>query len=256
MAYKVKELADLVGVSVRTLHHYDEIGLLKPGEVSAAGYRLYAAQELERLQQILFFREIGFSLQEIKDTLDSPDFDRKRALAAHKEILLQKKQRLEDIIDTVNKTIASIEGGPTMSEKEMFGGFDMKQIQDHKNKYSKEARERYGDEIVEKAEKKADSYSQDDWAKINARQEANMKQILDNMHNGPADPLVQEAIADSRQAITDYYYDCTPEIFRGLGDLYVLDERFTEFYEKIKPGLAEFMRDAMHHYVDNLDTGK
>ncbi|ARU60744.1 MerR family transcriptional regulator [Tumebacillus avium] len=256
MAYKVKELADLVGVSVRTLHHYDEIGLLKPGEVSEAGYRLYSTQELERLQQILFFREIGFSLQEIKEILDSPDFDRKRALAAHKEILLQKKQRLEDIIDTVNKTIASIEGGTAMSEKDMFEGFDMKQIEDHKKKYSQEARERYGDEVVDKTEKRVEGYTQDDWAKINARQGANMQKILDNMHNGPADPLVQEAVADNRQAITDYYYNCTPEIFRGLGDLYVMDERFTEFYEKIKPGLAEFMRDAMHYYVDNLDTAK
>lgn len=256
MAYKVKELADLVGVSVRTLHHYDEIGLLKPGGVSEAGYRLYSTQELERLQQILFFREIGFSLQEIKEILDSPNFDRKRALAAHKEILLQKKQRLEDIIDTVNKTILSIEGGTTMSEKEMFEGFSTEQYETHKKKYSKEARERYGDDIVDATEKRTDTYTKDDWAKINARQEANMKKILDNMQNGPADPLVQEAIADNRQVICDYYYDCTPEIFRGLGDLYVMDERFTEYYEKIKPGLAEFMRDAMHHYVDNLDTTK
>src|SRR4051794_6613571 len=111
MPYKVKEVADLVGVSVRTLHQYDEIGLLVPESVNQAGYRLYTERELERLQQILFFREIGFSLHEIKEILDRPEFDRKRALEAHKELLLEKKKRLEDIIFTVDKTIQSIEGG-------------------------------------------------------------------------------------------------------------------------------------------------
>ncbi|ASS73710.1 MerR family transcriptional regulator [Tumebacillus algifaecis] len=254
MAYKVKEVADLVGVSVRTLHHYDEIGLLTPSSVSAAGYRLYSDRELERLQQILFFREIGFSLQEIKEVLDSPDFDRKSALAAHKEILLQKKKRLEDIIDTVEKTLESIEGGCKMSDKEMFEGFDTTPLEEHKKKYSQEAREKYGDEMVDASEKRVETYSQADWEKINARQTANIEQIVANMGNGPADPLVQEAIADTRQAICDYYYDCTPEIFRGLGDLYVMDERFTAYYEAYGTGLAAFMREAIHVYCDRLDA--
>ncbi|WP_231506340.1 MerR family transcriptional regulator [Paenibacillus sp. UNC451MF] len=105
MAYKIKEVADLAGVSVRTLHHYDEIGLLVPDSVNQAGYRTYTDHELERLQQILFFREIGFSLKEIKDIMDHPEFDRKQALKAHQELLIEKKRRLDSIIATVNKTI-------------------------------------------------------------------------------------------------------------------------------------------------------
>jgi DNA-binding transcriptional MerR regulator len=111
VAYKVKEVADLPGVSVRTLHHYDQIGLLVPKSANPSGYRFYTDSELERLQQILFFREIGFSLQKIKTFLDSPEFDRKRALEAHKELLPDKKKRLEDIIDTVTLTLQSIEVG-------------------------------------------------------------------------------------------------------------------------------------------------
>ncbi|MFD2170415.1 MerR family transcriptional regulator [Tumebacillus lipolyticus] len=253
MAYRVKEVADLVGVSVRTLHHYDEIGLLAPSSVSEAGYRLYTDRELERLQQILFFREIGFSLQEIGEILDSPDFDRKSALVAHQEILMQKKKRLEDIIATVKKTIESIEEGIEMSEKELFEGFDMTPLEEHKKKYSAEARAKYGDEVVEAAEKRTESYTKEDWAKITARQEANYAKIIAAMHNGPSDPQVQEAVADLRQTIIDYHYDCTLEIFRGLGDLYVADERFTANIDKYQPGLAAFLREAMHFYCDQLE---
>lgn len=125
MPYKVKEVADLAGVSVRTLHHYDEIGLLTPESVTTAGYRLYSERELERLQQILFFKEIGFPLQEIKTILDSPGFDRERALIAHRELLIEKKKRLEDLINTVDKTIDAVKGGIVMDKKDMFEGFDM-----------------------------------------------------------------------------------------------------------------------------------
>ncbi|UUZ92112.1 MerR family transcriptional regulator [Paenibacillus sp. P25] len=144
MTYMVKEVAGLVGISVRTLHHYDQVGLLKPETVSPAGYRLYTDRDLERLQQILFYKEIGFSLQEIKEILDRPGFDRKQALRSHKEPLLQKKKRLEDIIQTVDKTIDSIEGGTQMEKNEMFEAFDMSAIEEHKAKYAEEARQRYG----------------------------------------------------------------------------------------------------------------
>lgn len=133
--YKVKEVADFVGVSIRTLHHYDEMGLLSPESVNQAGYRLYTDHELERLQQILFFKEIGFSLQEIKMMLDRPDFDRKRALEVHVDVLLQKKKRLEEMIATVYRTIQSIEGGLKMSPQEMFEGFDITAIEEKKRKY-------------------------------------------------------------------------------------------------------------------------
>ncbi|WP_164545672.1 MerR family transcriptional regulator [Paenibacillus albus] len=136
MLYKVKEVAEMVGVSIRTLHHYDEIDLLTPGAVNPFGHRLYTDRELERLQQILFFRELGFPLDEIRRLMDSPDYDRKRTLDKHMELLFQKKQRLDDIIGTVIKTIQSMEGGYTMSAQEMFSGFDFKAIEADMNKYT------------------------------------------------------------------------------------------------------------------------
>ncbi|HEU4965241.1 MAG TPA: MerR family transcriptional regulator [Bacilli bacterium] len=256
MPYKVKELAQLAGVSVRTLHHYDEIGLLTPQTVTDAGYRLYSDRELERLQQILFFREIGLTLQEIKAILDSPAFDRRRALETHRELLLQKKQRLEEILDTVDKTIDSIKGGNKMSDQELFEGFDETPFEEHKRKYAQEAREKYGEAAVEAAEKRVENYTEEDWDAIKTHTEDLYGKIIANMNKGPSDPQVQEAVAGLRQQITDHYYDCTPEIFRGLGDLYVQDERFTANIDKYREGLAAFLREAMHYYCDHLDEEK
>ncbi|SFK75119.1 DNA-binding transcriptional regulator, MerR family [Paenibacillus sp. 1_12] len=252
MAYMVKEVAELVNISVRTLHHYDEIGLLAPESINQSGYRLYTDRELEKLQQILFFREIGFSLKEIKVILDDPEFDRTRALLAHKELLLEKKKRLERIIETVNQSIQSAQGGMKMSNKDKFEGFDQSAIEEHKKKYAAEARQKYGNAAVEAVEKRTDRYTKEDWAKITAENDNIHTRITTAMHRGPDDPEVQVAVGELRQHITDHYYDCTPEIFRGLGDLYVMDERFTANIDKHKPGLAVFLREAMQVYCDRL----
>lgn len=192
MPYKVKEVSGIAGVSVRTLHHYDEIGLLTPGAVNEAGYRFYTDRELEKLQQILFFREIGFSLKEIKAILDSPSFDRKSALEAHRELLLEKKRRLEGIIDTVTRTIQSIEGGGKMSDKALFDGFDMTPIEEHKKKYAAEVRQKYGDAAMDAVEKRTNTYTKEDWARITAKNDAINAKIIAAMERGPADPQVQE----------------------------------------------------------------
>lgn len=255
MPYKVKEVADLVGVSVRTLHHYDTIGLLTPDAVTAAGYRLYSDRELERLQQILFFREIGFPLLEIKTILDSPGFDRKHALIAHRELLTARKKRLDDLINTLDKTIDAIDGGMKMAKKDMFEGFDMRKVKEHQAKYAGEARQRYGEAIVEEAEKRVNAYSEHDWAHISARWEDIFRRVIEAMDRGPADSQVQEAVGDLRQLFSGHFYDCTPEIFRGLGDLYIADERFTANIDQYKAGLAAFLREAMHIYCDNLADG-
>ncbi|MFC0189641.1 MerR family transcriptional regulator [Fictibacillus aquaticus] len=248
--YKVKEMADLSGVSVRTLHHYDEIGLLIPDSFSPSGYRLYSKTNLERLQQILFFKELGFGLVQIKEILDQPGFDRKEAMMAHKELLIKRKNRLESIIETVEKTIQSIEGGLKMKEKEMFDGFSMEDIQKHKEKYSKEARKKYGAAIVSETERKTDSYTKEDWANISSKTEEIYKKIASRMDYGPEDEEVQQEVGKWRQLITDNFYDCTFDIFRGLGDLYVDDPRFTKNIDKHKKGLASFLKDAMHVYCD------
>ncbi|PTX64592.1 DNA-binding transcriptional MerR regulator [Melghirimyces profundicolus] len=253
MGYQVKEVADLAGVSIRTLHHYDHIGLLKPSSFTEAGYRMYSDRDLERLQQILFFKELDFPLHQIKEILDDPKFDRKHALRMHRELLMKKKERLERIIETVDQTIQSMEGGIPMDKKKMFTSFSMKEIEEHQKKYSEEAKRRYGKERVEDVEKKTSRYSEEKWAAIMGRWKDIYERIAARMDRGPEDPEVQQTLEEYRQLITDNFYECTPEIFRGLGDLYVQDERFTRNIDRYGEGMARFLRDAMHVYCDRIN---
>ncbi|MDB5052156.1 MAG: MerR family transcriptional regulator [Bacilli bacterium] len=251
MPYKVKKVAEIGGVSVRTLHHYDQIGLLIPESITPAGYRLYTDHDLEKLQQILFLKEIGFNLSEIKTMLDNPDFNRVQAMTAHKALLIAKKLRLENIIKTVEKTIESIQGGMEMEKSAMFDAFDMSAIEEHKEKYAEEVKQKYGKEAVEESERKTSAYTKKDWARIMANWEQIYKNIVAAMDNGPSDPQVQKAVGELRQHITDHFYNCTVDIFRGLGNLYVDDDRFTANIDKHKEGLAIFLSEAMHVYCDN-----
>lgn len=252
MSYKIKEAAKIAGISVRTLHHYDRIGLLNPASATAAGYRLYTDRDLERLQQALFFKELGFSLQEIKEILDSPSFDRRQALTSQRKLLFAKRKRLVAIISAVEKTIESIEGGSEMSNEEKFAAFDMSEIENHQQKYAEKARQKYGNsEAYKESRKKTSRYTEDDWAAITAKGNEIDARIAALMDKEPSDPTVQAAIEDKRQHITDNFYTCTPEIFRGLGDMYVSDKRFTANIDKVRPGLAEFLQKAMRIYCDN-----
>lgn len=251
--YQVKELAKWGGVSIRTLHHYDQIGLLKPEMMGENGYRYYGDQSLERLQQILFFKELDFPLREIQAMLDHPGFDRQKALRAQYELLQSKKNRLETMMQTVQATLLSLETGQKMKIKEMFKGMDKQAIEAHKEKYAQEVEERWGQTPAYKqSQQKTANYTAQDWERIQARTAAIYEQIVAGMGRGPADPEVQAAVADLRQSFCDYYYDCTPEIFKGLGEMYVADERFTAFYENIQTGLAAFLSQAIAHYCEHL----
>ncbi len=253
MPYTVKQMAEMSGVSVRTLHHYDEIGLLSPAGRSAAGYRKYSEEDVEKLQQILFFKELGFELGEIAKITGSPDFDRRSALADHKMVLLKKMDRIKAIIKTIDKTMESLERGNKMNKKEMFGAFDEKTIEE----YRKEARARYGEKAVE-CERRTAKYAKDDWRAIQDEYAVIYRVIGDMMLKGadPASAAVQEQIGRHYSIINEKFYSCTPEIFRGLGELYVSDARFTAFYENIEKGLAEYMRRAMAAYCDNIEKKK
>ncbi|MFF2483022.1 MerR family transcriptional regulator [Paenibacillus sp. NPDC058071] len=251
---KINEAAKIAGVSVRTLHYYDKIGLLKPSQVAENGYRLYGETDFARLQQILFFKELEFPLEAIKAILDNPRFDRRKALEAQKELLTAKKSRLESIIVSVDKTLHAIEGGSTMSKQEMFEPFDMKKIEEHQRKYEQEVKERYGDsETYAQSRSRTAGYKEDDWRRIQGEVDVIYKRIADAMDGDAGSEEAQLAIDAWRQHITDHYYECTPEIFRGLGDMYVADQRFTDNIDKYRTGLAAFMRDAMHIYCDRLN---
>ncbi|MUT65283.1 MerR family transcriptional regulator [Paenibacillus sp. NEAU-GSW1] len=251
---KVNEAAKIAGVSVRTLHYYDKIGLLKPSQIGENGYRFYGEADFARLQQILFFKELDFSLEDIKAILDNPGFDRRSALESHMELLVEKKRRIERIIASVEQTIQSIRGGTTMSKQEMFEPFDMKKIEEHQKKYEQEVKEKYGGtKAYEESQRRTSGYTKEDWQRISEQVGAIYRRIAAAMPKGPADEEAQEAIGQWHKHITDSYYECTTEIFRGLGDMYVADSRFTANIDKYGEGLAAFMRDAMHIYCDRLE---
>ncbi|APQ77253.1 MerR family transcriptional regulator [Clostridium botulinum] len=253
MHYKIKEVADMAGISVRMLHHYDKIGLLDPESVSAAGYRLYSDENLDRLQQILFFKELNFPLQEIKIILDSPNFNKKEALETHRQLLLEKKLRLEKIIQSVDKTINSMEGEFKMDKKEILNVFSMTEIEEHQRKYSEEVKEKYGNTSAYKeSNEKTSKYTKEDWSNIMKDWDIIYKKLANLMDKNPDDKEVQEYIHQSREHISKNFYDCTPEIFRGLGEIYVNDERFTANIDKYKTGLSKFLRDAINVYCDNI----
>lgn len=247
MAHTVKAVADLAGISIRTLHHYDEIGLLKPAQLTAAGYRLYTDKDLEQLQQVLFFRELGLSLQEIKGILNRPDFDRRQALQDHRRLLKSRQERLSSLIQLVDRTLDAMERGIQMSDKDLFAGFDQA-------KYEEEARQRWGHtKEYEESARRTKQYSPADWAAIQQEGGEIYQTLATLIDSAPTDPQVQEWIQKHHRHINDRFYTCSLEVYRGLGDGYVADPRFAAFFDKIRPGLAQFMQAAMTAYCDRLE---
>ncbi|MFD0677766.1 MULTISPECIES: MerR family transcriptional regulator [unclassified Paenibacillus] len=242
---KVKEVADLVGISVRTLHHYDEIGLLVPVETTDSGYRLYSNDNLEILQQILFFRELGFPLKKIKEIINSPSFDRKEALELHHSLLLEKRSQLDTMIGTIEKTIQHIKGEIQMTNKEKFEGFDFSH-----NPYEQEARERWGDEAVDQANLKLGNMSKEEQKALPETMNAIYKKLAP-LRNGLPDSAESQAAIEEWYVLLNKMGSYSLDAFRGLGQLYVDDERFTQNIDAFGEGLAQFMRDAMAVYADN-----
>jgi len=250
MYYKIKEVADMVGISVRMLHHYDKIGLLKPESISPAEYRLYSDKDLETLQQVLFFKELEFSLKDIKEIIYSPSFDRQDVLKAQEILLIKKRERLEQIIIMVRKTLQSLNGGMKIDKKEMFKAFDMSGIEKDQENYAEEIKSKYGNtDAYREGQEKISKYTKEDFDRMQAEGDELLNKIAELMDKGSNDMEVQKAVAKLRQHITDNLYHCTPIIFRGIGDMYLHDKRITEN----KEGLAMFLRDAINIYCDNLE---
>jgi MerR family transcriptional regulator, thiopeptide resistance regulator len=247
--YTVRQLADMAGVSVRTLHHYDQIGLLTPGARTPAGYRLYSSTEALRLQQILFFRELGFALEEIQRILDDPGFDQIQALRSHRSLLEEHAGRITKLLTNIDRTIQHLtEGTMPLTDQELYEGFSEAQIK----RYQKEAAERYDPKLVEESHQRLRRMSKPEWQALKAEGEAITRQLADLMDRPPQDAEVQKTIA-RHFGMIGKYYTVTKEIYRGLGQLYVEHDEFRAHYERVRPGLAVFMREAMAHYCDAPD---
>jgi DNA-binding transcriptional MerR regulator len=243
-ARTVGAIARMAGITVRTLHHYDEVGLVVPGARTAAGYRLYGPAEVARLQEVLFFRELGFGLDEIAEIVARPDYDRASALARQRELLAARADRLHTMITAVDDAIDAEKRGTRMSDEEMlsvFGAFDPAE-------YEEEARERWSDsEAYRDSVRRTAGYSAEDWERLGEEATEINDAFLALMAAGePADGAEAMAVAQRhREHISTWFYECTPEIHAGLGRMYVADPRFTANIDAAGEGLAAYLSAAI-----------
>ena len=250
MEYTVQGLAKLAGVSTRTLRYYDEIGILKPARINSSGYRIYGKEEVDRLQQILFYRELDVSLDNIKKIVTSPSFDKAAALKEHREKLLEKRKQLDFLITNVEKSIQQTEGRIQMSDQEKFTGFKKKMIEENEAKYGKEIREKYGDDTVDQSNAKLMNMSEEDYKKVTHLANEITETLAAAFAEGnPAGELAQKAADLHKQWLCYYWKEYSKEAHAGLAQMYVADERFTAYYDKDQPGTAEFLRDAILIYT-------
>jgi DNA-binding transcriptional MerR regulator len=244
--YTIKKLANLAGVSTRTLRFYDEIGLLKPKRINSSGYRIYGQQEIDLLQQILLYREMDVPLENIQLMMYSPTFDKVKALQEHYEKLIVKRQQLELLIQNVKKTIAAQEGRLTMTDKEKFEGFKHKLIADNEATYGEEVRAKYGDDVVDQSNQKLKNMTEAEYKKLTQLEAQVIQSLVEAFASGDAaSDKAQEAVKLHKKWLTYYWHEYSKEAHLGLADMYVEDERFKQYYDKHQAGLAEFLRDAI-----------
>lgn len=245
MRLSIGSLSKLSGVSIRALHHYDQIGLLQPSEVAESGYRYYDDAAIERLWQILFYRELDFPLAEIGEILDSPSFDRNRALTEHRNLLTQKRERLDRLIELVSN---AMKGEQNME----FKPFDTSEIDALREQYAEEAKSRWGNtDAYRESTKRAAQWTEVDKKRMEAESGEIFSGFAALVGTDPADARVQELVARWKAFISQSYYNCTNEILAGLGQMYIADERFMKNIDKFGAGTAKLMSDAIAVYCKN-----
>ena len=248
MKYQIKEFAKLTDVSVRTLHYYDETGLLKPAFVDEQnGYRFYDENSLARMQDILFYRELDFPLKDILKILSSPDYDRKKALEAQKELMILKKNRIEKLISALDDAVKGV--------KINMKVFDNSEFEEKREEYAREAKEKWGNtEAYSEFEKKTGSFSTDDIRSLEAGIDEVMAEFAECMKNGsaPDSAEAKDLVRKLQNYITETSYTCTDEILAGLGQMYTADERFRKNIDRHGEGTAHFISDAIDKYCSSV----
>jgi DNA-binding transcriptional MerR regulator len=282
--YKVQEVAKIAGVSVRTLHHYDSVGLLKPSTIGSNRYRYYSEEDLKLLQHILFFKELGFSLKKIQEIV-AEGFDPKFAIVRHAELLEKKKARLEKLIENAERTRLELEGAEGLSNEERFEAFSVKKSDDSIEKYKKKAsdetqaldkpaaletdeelnaaeetqveelseavQETESVEELQPAEEPKPEKEKEDLEEINREGNRIYTAVASLMHLSPAAPEVQTEMK-AYYILLNRFYDCTPRMFRGLADLYASDSRFASNIDQHGKGLANYLKEAMYIHAEGM----
>ena len=250
MKYTIKQLAELSGLTKRTLRYYDEIGLLKPGRINSSGYRVYSQIEIDKLQQILFYRTLGVNLKSILKIINSPNFDELQALKEHLKKLTKQKEQLETLVNNVEKTIMVKERRMNMSNEERFKGFKKELIAENEEKYGREIREMFGKETVRQSNERVKKMSKAEHENIIKIENELIETLKIAMQAGdPAGELGQKAADLHRQWLSFYWGSYNKEAHAGLVRMYVADERFKQYYDKSQPGTAEFLRNAVLFYT-------
>lgn len=249
MEYTINELAKLAKISTRTLRYYDEYGLLKPDHIRENGYRVYCKAEVDKLQQILFYRELNLSLSDIKKILNSRDFEAAVALEEHLVALKERRRQLDVLINNVEKSIKNMKGEIVMSDKERFEGFKQKLIDENEKKYGAEVRAKYGDEAADSSNAKIKGMSEEKYARAEELRNDYEGMLKAAFEEGdPAGEKAQKACELHKEWLCVFYDKYSPEYHMGLAEMYVADPRFTEYYDKIAKGCAEFLRKAIVIY--------
>lgn len=249
LEYTMNKLTKMSGVSTRTLRYYDEIGLLKPARVAESGYRFYRQEQVDTLQQILFYRELDFSLEDIKKLLSAPDFDRAQAFQSHLIALQEKRDRLDTLIQNVTRSLTTMKGESTMSNQEKFEGFKKQLIQENEQKYGAEIRKKYGNAAVDEYNATLEGMTQEQYNRGEALRQEFEQTLKAAFEKGdPAGALAQKACDLHRQWLCIYYPKYSKSYHKGLGEMYVADERFRANYDKLAPNCTEFLRDAINIY--------
>lgn len=248
--YTVKQLSDLAEVSVRTLHYYDEIGLLHPSRVGANGYRYYDDAALLRLQQILFYREIGLELMQIKEILDSPNFDLLAALRSHRTVIQQKMNRLQNLVGTIDSTISHLAGEVEMSKKQLFQGFSEEQ----QKQYQREARLQFGPDRVNESIKRWNGYSKAEQTRIFEEGGQVYSDLVEAMEAGKSaqSAEVRDILSRWHDNLRNFY-EPTLDVLRGLGEGYNTNARFIAFFQTLHPDLPAYLQETITQYVDDLE---
>ena len=241
--YTVKKLAELAGVSVRTLHYYDQVGLLKPEFRSANTYRHYGQGAIIKLQQIMFFRELDFSVEQIKEIMSRPDFNVLQAMEDHRALLKKRQERLKDLLATVDRTVKKLKGEREMSIKEYYQGFSDEQIE----KYRREVRERWGEKALKESEDRVMKMDKKEWAALQKEGGTIFQAIADNMAKGYDSPEVQAQVK-KWHAWLEHFHHYSDEALLGLGQAYSQHPDFAAFYRRINKDLPVFFTKAIEYY--------
>lgn len=247
MEYTVQKLAQVAGVSARTLRYYDQIGLLSPARVSTSGYRIYGRDQVDRLQQILLYREMGLELSAIARILDAPGFDVDSALSGHLRRLREQRMRLDLLIDSVEHTMQSREEGTHMSDEQKFEGFKKVLVDENEQRYGAEVREKYGDRAADESNARMMNLTKQQYDGMQAVSDE-LQRLLERAVKGGESPegeAGEKAAALHKRWLSYTWGQYSPEAHRGLAQMYIDDERFAAHYDKNQSGCAKFLRDAV-----------